>query len=130
MTSYVLKELFGDTGRVRILEELTERWGEYLSIKELARMTDISAKTVYTHVHQLEDNGIVVSKKAKYGLNVDDKRALALAILEDEEVLRKIKLSIAEIDKEPALEPTPYFEFVKSNNTSLFSVNKYELTLV
>ena len=43
----LLKDIFGDTGRVRILEELAERWEEYLTVSEIARMADVSPNTVY-----------------------------------------------------------------------------------
>lgn|GEM_PF-1196960 len=103
MTSYMLKEIFGETTRVSILEVLTERWGEYLTVKEIARMADSSDRAVYDHIHQLEKTGIVTSepgRTAKYGLNTEDKRALTLAIIHDEEYLRKIQLSIEEMEKE------------------------------
>jgi DNA-binding transcriptional ArsR family regulator len=123
--SYFLKEIFGDTARVRILEELAERWGEKLSASELARMTDISEKTVYNHLHQLEQVGIVISmsgRPTKYGLNPDDQRALSIAFIEDEEYLRRIKLSIEET--------SPHDDFIKNSGVkgapylSLFKNNK------
>ncbi|MGB9936858.1 MAG: ArsR/SmtB family transcription factor [Methanobacterium sp.] len=103
MTSYILKEIFRDTKRVRILEELLERWGEYLSVAELERMTDISSKTLYTHLSELEKIGLVIlepGNKSKYAININDRRALILGILQDEEYLRKVDLSIKETEKE------------------------------
>lgn len=122
--SYFLKEIFGDTARVRILEELAERWGEKLSAAELARMTDISEKTVYNHLHQLEQVGIVISmsgRPTQYGLNPEDQRALSIAFIEDEEYLRRIKLSIKETSpssdfiKNSSVKGTPYLSLFKNN---------------
>jgi DNA-binding transcriptional ArsR family regulator len=103
MASYILKEIFGETSRVCILEVLTERWGEHLSVKEIARMSGVSSRAVYAHIYKLQEIGIVNSelgRTTKFGLNTDDNRALYLATLEDEEYLRKVKLSIEEIDKD------------------------------
>lgn len=101
--SYILKEIFGDTKRVRILEELIERAGEFLSVSEISRMSDVSKKTVYIHLYQLEDMGIIIShpgRTAKYGLNMDDSRAVALSIIADEEYLRKMDISIRNTETE------------------------------
>ncbi len=135
MTSYILKEIFGDTKRVRILEELAERWGEYLSVPEIARMTDVTPRTVYTHIYQLEKIGIINSRKGratKYGLNQEDQRALALAILEDEEYLRKTKISIEkseEIEKKFIKEGKSYLELFNSSTNFETSFNNDYLNL-
>jgi DNA-binding transcriptional ArsR family regulator len=94
--SILLKDIFGDTSRVRILEELVENWGEYLSVAELSRMSDVTKKTVYKHLYLLEDIGMVESRERKavqYRLRTKDERCLALAILESEEYLRKLKIA-------------------------------------
>jgi len=101
--SYILKELFGDTKRVSILEELIEREGEPLSVSEISRMAEVSKKTAYLHLSELEDTGIIIKypgTTAKYGLNMDDQRAIGLSMIADEEYLRKIKISIEEKEKE------------------------------
>lgn len=122
MASYILKDIFGDTKRVRILEELAERWGEYLSVAEIARMADVSLKTVYNHIYELEDMGIVTSIKGrttKYGLNQEDQRAIAIAIIEDEEYLRKTKISIEEsyeIENNYSKVGQSYHELFNSNS--------------
>lgn len=122
--SYFLKEIFGDTARVRILEELAERWNEKLSASELARMTDISEKTVYNHLHQLEQVGIVISisgRPTKYWLNPDDGRALSIALIEDEEYLRRIRLSLEEMSpteeesETVSIEGASYLSFLNNN---------------
>ena len=95
--SYILKEIFGDTKRVRILEELIEHAGEFLSVSEISKMSDVSKKTVYSHLYQLEETRIIISdpgRITKYGLNMDDSRAVALSIIADEEYLRKMEISI------------------------------------
>lgn len=138
--SYFLKEIFGDTARVRILEELAERWGEKLSAAELARMTDISEKTVYNHLHQLEQVGIVISRSGRptqYGLNQEDQRALSIALIEDEEYLRKIKLSMGEtsrIETSEVIKPAPgerasYLSLLNNNKNfhTPFDMNNIKL---
>ena len=95
--SYILKEIFGDTKRVRILEELIEHAGEFLSVSEISKMSDVSKKTVYSHLYQLEEMRIIIShpgRITKYGLNMDDSRAVSLSIIADEEYLRKMEISI------------------------------------
>ena len=57
---------------------------------------------LYNHLHQLEQVGIVISRSGRptqYGLNPEDQRALSIALIEDEEYLRKIKLSIEETSR-------------------------------
>lgn len=125
--SYILKDIFGDTPRVKILEELSERWGEKLTAAELARMTDTVEKTVYTHLHQLEEIGIVTSisgRPTKYGLNQNDQRALSIMLIEDEEYLRKIQISIAETSE--IEENCGVFEHIEEGPSfwSLFKNNK------
>lgn len=88
----ILGELFGNTSRIKILEELTDHWGEYLKVSEVARMTDLSEKTVYNHLNELEKTGILdveINRSKKYKLNEDDKRALSLNIIESTEYIRK-----------------------------------------
>lgn len=97
--AYVMKDIFGQTKRIDILEELVERWGEFLEASEISRMTDVSKKTVYTHLKQLEKIGMIETKEGKatkYRLKKDDKRALALSILESEEYLRRLDLAFQE----------------------------------
>ncbi len=94
-----MKDIFGQTKRIDILEELVERWGEFLEASEISRMTDVSKKTVYTHLKQLEKIGMIETKEGKatkYRLKKDDKRALALSILESEEYLRRLDLAFQE----------------------------------
>ncbi|MGO9386985.1 MAG: hypothetical protein ACLPWD_02945, partial [Methanobacterium sp.] len=93
----VLKEIFGDTKRISILEELVENWGEFLTIDEIARISETSPKTAYLHINELMDVGILDSinkRPQRFKFKEDDKRALALAILESEEYVRKSDISI------------------------------------
>ena len=55
----VLKEIFGETKRISILEELVENWGEFLTIEEIAIMSETSPKTAYHHINELFRIGIL-----------------------------------------------------------------------
>lgn len=88
----LLKELFGNTARIKIIEELISKWGIFLSVEEISRMADVSKKTAYINLHKLEEIGILEIKNEgfkKYKLKEDDKRSLALGLIESEEYLRK-----------------------------------------
>lgn len=92
----ILDTIFGNKGKIKILEELSEHWGEYLTVDELVRMTELSKNTVLHHLRELGEIDLVITKPEtvkKFSLNTNDKRALALGILTDEECLRKMKLA-------------------------------------
>lgn len=112
----ILADLFGDTTRVRILEELVSNWGVYLKASEIARMGDVSEKSVYTHINKLNNIGLlekIEGKSNKYRLKEKDKRALALSIIDNAEYLRKdeeysfhnVELSNAQIQNEVIVNP-------------------------
>jgi DNA-binding transcriptional ArsR family regulator len=124
----VLKEVFGDTKRISILEELVERWGEFLTVSEIARMAETSQKTVYNHLKELENINILDVKEGqsrKYKLKEDDKRALALAILEGEEYVRKAEVSLKEIENEELLRDKCQKAFYPSFNVKASSEIQY-----
>ena len=88
----LLRELFGDSARIKILEELVSNWDFFLTVEEIARMSDVSKKSVYIHINELKKIGILsVNEEGakKFKLNPDDKRAIALALIESDEFLRK-----------------------------------------
>lgn len=88
----LLKELFGDNARIKILEELLTYFDSFLSAEEISRMADVSSKTVYIHMKQLEEIGILeVEKKGakRFKLNSNDERVLALGLIETNEYLRQ-----------------------------------------
>ena len=62
----ILRELFGETSRIKILEELLAYSEQYLTAEEIARMADVSSKTVYIHLTQLSQIGIVEVKKESF----------------------------------------------------------------
>ena len=89
----LLKELFGDSTRIKILEELISNWDFFLSVEELSRMSDVSKKSVYTHMKELNKIGILIiddEGSKKFKLNPQDKRSIALALIESGEYIRKI----------------------------------------
>ena len=88
----VLKELLGENARIKILEELLTYADSFLTVEEISRMADVSSKTVYIHMNQLEKIGILeVEKKGskRFKLNSNDERVLALELLEANEFLRR-----------------------------------------
>ncbi len=122
----VLKEIFGDTKRINILEELVENWGEFLTIEEIARIAKTSVKTAYLHINELNNIGILDYKDEhpkQFKFKEDDQRALALAILESEEYLRKSEISLKKVEEEEMLQQyffdvylTDMDDFKTSNN--------------
>lgn len=91
--SMLLSELFGESARIKILEELISNWDFFLSVDEIARMSDVSKKSVYVHMEQLDAIGILVIDYdgfKKFKLNPKDNRAIALALIESGEYLRKL----------------------------------------
>lgn len=85
-----LKELFGKTDRIKILEELISNWDFFLSVDEIARMSDVSKKSVHMHMAELNKIGILIIDESskKFKLNPEDKRAIALSLIESDEYLR------------------------------------------
>ncbi|WP_321421765.1 winged helix-turn-helix domain-containing protein [uncultured Methanobacterium sp.] len=116
----VLREVFGNTKRISILEEMVENWGEFLTIEEIARISETSPKTAYRHINELNKIGILDftdAKPKKYKLKEDDKRALALAILESEEYLRKAEITLNNVKKEEKITRN-YRSFMEFNNSN------------
>ena len=88
----LLNELFGENARIKILEELLTYVDSFLTAEEISRMADVSSKTVYIHMNQLEEIGILeVEKKGakRFKLNSNDERVLALGLIEANEFLRR-----------------------------------------
>lgn len=92
MRDMLLNELFGENARIKILEELLTYVDSFLTVDEISRMSDVSPKTVYIHMNQLEEIGILeVEKKGakRFKLNSNDERVLALGLIEANEFLRR-----------------------------------------
>ena len=92
MRDMLLNELFGENARIKILEELLTYVDSFLTVDEISRMADVSPKTVYIHMNQLEEIGILeVEKKGakRFKLNSNDERVLALGLIETNEFLRR-----------------------------------------
>ena len=83
-------------------------------------MADVSPKTVYIHMNQLENIGILeVEKKGakRFKLNSNDERVLALGLIESNEFLRrshKLELSFesSEITTENVKKYSKYNEII------------------
>ncbi len=89
----VLSNLLGDSVRIRILEELVSNRELFLTADEISRMADVSIKSVYEHLKELETTGIlIINKKGskKFKLNPKDKRTISLSILESDEFKRQL----------------------------------------
>lgn len=88
----LLNELFGENARIKILEELLTYDDSFLTAEEISKMADVSTKTVYIHMNQLEEIGILeVEKKGakRFKLDSRDERVLALGLIETNEFLRR-----------------------------------------
>ena len=89
----ILRELFGDSARIKILEELVSNWDFFLTVEEISRMSDVSKKSVYLHMEELKKIGILLISEEgskKFKLNPEDKRSIAIALIESDEYLRKM----------------------------------------
>lgn len=90
----ILSELFGENARIKILEELISNWDFFLTVEEIARMSDVSKKSVYIHMQQLNQIGILIVENEgskRFKLDPNDERAIAMALIESGEYIRKMK---------------------------------------
>lgn len=88
----ILSAIFGDTTRVKILQEFISKWGLFLNANEISRMSNVSKRATYSNIKKLDEIGLLEKKEGKsikYRLKKNDKRSLILAILEGEEYLYK-----------------------------------------
>lgn len=90
----ILKELLGETARIKILEEMLDYSDEYLSIEEISTMAEVPNKIVHKHMEKLEAIGLLSIEKedniCKFKLKDDDERVLALKLIESNEYLRQL----------------------------------------
>ncbi|RBQ24183.1 hypothetical protein ALNOE001_04430 [Candidatus Methanobinarius endosymbioticus] len=115
----ILTEIFGDTTRVKILEEFISNWGIFLKVSEVARMSNVSEKSVYTHIKQLDDIELlekIEGKSTKYMLKEDDKRALNLSIIDNAEYIRK--------DRKYSFHNVIFSKVENKNHQNIIPVNK------
>ena len=122
----LLRELFGDSARIRILEELISNWDFFLSVEELSRMSDVSKKSVYTHMKELNKIGILIvddEGSKKFKLNPKDKRSVALALIESGEYIRKIE----ELEKGNPDGKILRLSVSENENNSLLEVNSQKV---
>lgn len=88
----ILKELFGENSRIKILDGLLTYSYDFLTVEEIARMADVSSKTANIHLNHLSEIGIVEVKKESYEmfrLNNKDERVMALGLIETNEYLKQ-----------------------------------------
>ena len=85
--------MFGENERIKILEELISNWNFFLTVDEISRMSDVSKKSVSDHINELDKSGLLIiddGGSKKFKLNPKDERAIALALIESNEYIRKM----------------------------------------
>lgn len=96
----ILNNIFGNSSRIQLLEELCENWGDYLSLEELSRMTDQSVDELVGHLRELESIGMIERSDNKVRLNINDERCKLLSLIECNEYIRRMEI---EIEKDRSL---------------------------
>ena len=96
----ILNNIFGNSSRIQLLEELCENWGEYLSLGELSRMTDQSVDELVGHLRELESIGMIERSDSKVRLRISDERCKLLSLIECNEYIRRMEI---EIEKDRSL---------------------------
>ncbi|SDA42629.1 ArsR family transcriptional regulator [Methanobrevibacter millerae] len=86
----ILDEFLGENDRIKILEELLGYTDYFLTVEEISRMADVSQKRVQNHLKQLKDIGILEVENKRFKLNKNDKRVLALGLIETHEFQRRL----------------------------------------
>ena len=134
----ILKEIFGDTSRIKILEEMLIYKDEYLTAEEISRMAEVSNKTVYLHMEKLNSIGLIdIEKKGskKFKLKDNDERVLALELIESNEYLRQsqnhhINLRVVNVKENVNLVYRTTNPSTDINwNEELIKAKKYEKTI-
>ncbi|MBQ2635913.1 MAG: winged helix-turn-helix transcriptional regulator [Methanobrevibacter sp.] len=126
----LLRELFGDNARIKILEELISNWDFFLTVDEIARMSDVSKKSVYIHMEELRKIGIVIidnEGSKKFKLNSKDKRVIALALIESGEYLRKMEEYELELKNNIKNEEYLALSTLSNENNDLLTVNSQKI---
>ena len=126
----LLRELFGDNARIKILEELISNWDIFLTVDEIARMSDVSKKSVYIHMEELRKIGIVIidnEGSKKFKLNSKDKRVIALALIESGEYLRKMEEYELELKNNIKNEEYLALSTLSNENNDLLTVNSQKI---
>ncbi len=126
----LLRELFGDNARIKILEELISNWDFFLTVDEIARMSDVSKKSVYLHMDELRKIGVVIVDDEgfkKFKLNPKDKRVIALALIESDEYLRKMEEYELELKNNIKNEEYLALSTLSNENNDLLAVNSQKI---
>lgn len=89
----ILNNIFGNSSRIQLLDELCENWGDYLSLGELSRMTDQSVDELVGHLRELESIGMIERLDNKVRLRMGDERCRLLSLIECNEYIRKIRIT-------------------------------------
>lgn len=94
-----LSVLFGSPARVRIIEAFVAERGRDLSVSDVARLSDVARSTVYRHLEDLEELGVIAHMRdtqaghsARYQLNDDSEISELLFKLEGVTLRRLLEL--------------------------------------
>lgn len=76
-TDTPLTRLFGENARVKIIAALLSESEHDLNVSDIARLADIARSTVYGHIDDLEELGLVVKTREvggapMYQINTED----------------------------------------------------------
>jgi len=77
-----LVELFGDTARSRLLSVFATKPSREFTVSELAEQAGVTRKTVYQHLEDLEERGVMVG--------VDGGRGTRYTANEDSQIHQKL----------------------------------------
>lgn len=94
-----LATLFGSPARVRILEAFVAERGRDLTVSDVARLSDTARSTVYRHLEDLKELGVIVHTRdtgdghsSRYQLNDDNDIAKLLFKLEGVTLRRLLEI--------------------------------------
>lgn len=54
--------IFGDTTRIKILQEFISKWGLFLNANEIFRISNVSKRTTYSNIKKLDEIRLLEKK--------------------------------------------------------------------